>query len=96
MTTEAERLARLCKRAGCDCAEEDVMGDATPEDLSDFDRAVEILSKFFLVVSVYSPDDEVLAMHWAVSEEALDASVAEMLEAADTPSPTDENEGESG
>jgi hypothetical protein len=31
--TEAERKARLCKRAGCNC-EEDVMTDPTPEEIA--------------------------------------------------------------
>jgi hypothetical protein len=30
--TEAERQARLHKRAGCDCTEEGIMSDPTPEE----------------------------------------------------------------
>lgn len=50
--------------------------EGSEEDLVDFDRAIEIFGRFFTVVAIYSPDDEVLAMHWAVDDKAMSASLA--------------------
>jgi len=54
--------------------------EATTEDLAELNKAIKVLSKFFNHVVVYTPDEEVIAMHWAISEEVLIKSCREFVE----------------
>jgi len=54
--------------------------DPVEERHEDFLRAVKLMKKLFDVVAVYSPDDQILAMHWAVDQESLNASAAETIQ----------------
>lgn len=54
----------------------DEMSDIQEDDI---DRAIKTLAEHFSVVVLYCPGDDVLAMHWAVSDEALSASIAKII-----------------
>jgi len=50
----------------------------TTEDQVDFERALEILARWYPVIALYTPGDDVLAVHFAASEGVLDTSCKEM------------------